>query len=313
VANTAAHPSRQPIVSSCDHCSPGCVAQNRAISFLSADNTSLARSDSMLDKLRQWLGLTRKPQPIPEHLWRKVESALPFLDFLPESDRSLLRALARGLLASKQFHGAHGLRLTDEMLLSIALQACLPILRAGLEAYRGWVGIIVYPGDFVIPRHEIDEFGVAHEYDDEVLGEAWEGGPVLVSWFDAHGAPDGVNVVIHEFAHKLDMENGGVDGFPRLPAHMSRAAWASAFSTAYDDFCREVDGGRDTVLDPYGAEHPGEFFAVASEAFFETPGVLEKHYPAVYAQLAAYYGVDPAAGERRLRTITAPLQRDAGS
>jgi len=254
----------------------------------------------MFQKLRQWLGLTRPAASIPDNLWVRVESSLPFLAYLGAAERARLRELARGFLACKQFHGAQGLRLTDEMLLAIALQACLPILNKGLDAYRSWVGVIVYPGDFIIPRREMDDDGVVHEYDDEVLGEAWEGGPVVLSWFPGPPAPAGVNVVIHEFAHKLDMENGGADGFPRLPAGMSRRAWADAFSSAYDDLCEDVDAGRDNVLDPYAAESPGEFFAVASEAFFETPVLLAARYPAVYAQLAAFYGTDPAAGERRL-------------
>src|SRR5690606_37859499 len=149
-----------------------------------------------------------------ERLWQRVERRLPFLDFLPAADRQRLRDMAIEFLRNKQFHGAHGFAVTDEIMLGIALQACLPVLNIGLQAYRGWVGIVVYPGDFVIPRQVMDEDGVMHEYDDEVLGEAWEGGPVLVSWFDEDEAPEGVNVVIHEFAHKLDMENGGVDGFP---------------------------------------------------------------------------------------------------
>ncbi len=255
----------------------------------------------MLGRLKHWLGLEREPAAVADELWAKVEAGLPFLDFLPAVDRPRLRELARRFVVDKQFHGARGLALTDEILLAISLQACLPVLNIGLHAYRGWVGVVVYPGDFVIPRHEMDEAGVVHEFDDEVLGEAWEGGPVLVSWFEGAHQPVGVNVVIHEFAHKLDMENGGVDGFPPLPAHMSRAGWAKAMSEAYDDFCARVDAGHDTALDPYGAEHPGEFFAVASEAFFETPILLQAHYPAVYEQFVRYYGVDPAEGERRLR------------
>src|SRR5690606_40696270 len=113
-------------------------------------------------------------------------------------------------------------------------------------------------------------------------------------------APEVVSVVIHEFAHKLDMENGGVDGLPPLPPGMSRAAWAAAFTAAYEAFCAEVAAGRDSVLDPYGAEHPGEFFAVASEAFFETPLALQARFPEVYGQLARFYRLDPAAGERAL-------------
>ena len=236
--------------------------------------------------------------------WEQVEQSLPSLAWRPAEDRPMLRRMALEFLAEKQVHGARGLAISDEMLLSIALQACLPVLHIGLDAYADWVGIIVYPGDFVIPRSVADEDGVVHEYEDEVLGEAWEGGPVLLSWFEgddvAAGAAEGINVVIHEFAHKLDMGNGEVDGYPRLPATMSAAAWASAFRPAYEDFCERVDRGDETRLDPYGAEHPAEFFAVMSEAFFETPGLLKEKYPAVYEQLSLYYKQDPAPREAAL-------------
>lgn len=263
----------------------------------------------MFGKLRNWLGFEQTLVDVPVEMWTRVEARLPFLDYLEPDDRARLRLMARQLLAEKQFHGAQGMELSDEIMLGIALQACLPVLNIGLQAYRGWVGIIVYPGDFVIPRHEMDEDGVVHEYDDEVLGEAWEGGPVIVSWFDDGGtpAPDGVNVVIHEFAHKLDMENGGVDGLPPLPAHMSKRDWAAAFTAAYDALCEQVDSGAEPVLDPYASEHPGEFFAVASEVFFEQPGYLRSVFPAVYAQLSAYYGLDPAAGEARCLRQTSTL------
>lgn len=261
----------------------------------------------MFRHLRAWLGrrFGQPPAEIPAATWERVERRLPFLAYLEDGDRSRLRALAQAFLAEKEFHGAHGLQLSDEMLLTIALQACLPILNIGLAAYRGWVGVVVYPGDFVIPRREMDEAGVVHEYDDEVLGEAWMGGPVLLSWFD-DGEPEGVNVVIHEFAHKLDMENGGVDGLPPLPQGMSRAAWAAVFSAAYERFCDQVDHGEDSVLDPYGAEHPAEFFAVAAEAFFELPCELQDAFPAVYAQLRGYFRLDPAAGARRLASEHPP-------
>lgn len=249
----------------------------------------------MLGLVRRLLGLTTPAPEITAEHWQRVERTLPFLDFLPPADRDRLRAMALEFLRRKEFHGAQGLQVDDDMLLAIALQACLPVLNIGLQAYEGWVGVVVYPGDFVIPRREVDEAGVLHEYDDEVLGEAWEGGPVLISWFGQDGGPPGVNVVIHEFAHKLDMENGGVDGLPRLRPGMSRQAWAKAFEEAYADFCAEVDRGLDTEIDPYGAEHPGEFFAVVSEAFFETPGRLRARFPAVHAQLVQFYGLDPAA------------------
>jgi Mlc titration factor MtfA (ptsG expression regulator) len=231
---------------------------------------------------------------IPVTLWDEVEAGLPFLRHLAADERAQLRRLARQFIAAKQWSGAQGLRLTPRIQLAIALQACLPILRLGLDWYAGWVGIVVYPGDFVIPRQIMDEDGVVHEFDDEVMGEAWEGGPVLISWFEHAEDADGINVVIHEFAHKLDMRNGAADGLPPLHAGMSRQHWIAVMSRALEDFRRRVDSGEDTPLDPYGAELPTEFFAVASEAFFETPAVLGHEYPEVYAQLALFYRQDPA-------------------
>lgn len=239
--------------------------------------------------------------------WIRVEAALPFLDFLPQEDRPRLRHMALEFLAEKEVHGAEGLVVTDDILLSIALQACLPVLNIGIDAYADWVGIVVYPGDFVVPRTTIDEDGVVHEYDDEVLGEAWEGGPVLLSWFDGDDSHDGINVVIHEFAHKLDMGNGEVDGYPRLPDSMSTTDWAKAFQHAYDDFCARFERGENLLLDTYGTEHPAEFFAVMSEAFFETPGLLKREYRAVYKQLSLYYQQDPACRESICKSISNAL------
>lgn len=249
----------------------------------------------MFGLVRRLLGIAPPTPEVPAEQWQRVERTLPFLDYLPPAERGRLREMALAFLRSKQFHGAQGLPLDDDMLLAIALQACLPVLNIGLQAYDGWVGVVVYPGDFIIPRRTVDEAGVLHEYEDEVLGEAWEGGPVLIAWFGDALGPPGVNVVIHEFAHKLDMANGDVDGLPKLRPGMSRQAWASAFEHAYEDFCAEVDRGKETEIDPYGAEHPGEFFAVVSEAFFETPHVLRERFPAVYAQLSLFYDLDPGA------------------
>jgi Mlc titration factor MtfA (ptsG expression regulator) len=248
----------------------------------------------MIGKIKDWLKQKALDRiQVDDEQWAEAEAQLPFLDHLDAEERHRLREMAREFLAEKEWSAAADLALTPEIQLSVALQACLPVLKLGLEHYRGWVGIVVYPGDFVIPRSITDEDGVVHEYDDAVLGEAWEGGPVLVSWFDDPEDADGVNVVIHEFAHKLDMENGAVDGMPCLPADMSRRAWAAAFEPAYQDFCARVDAGEDTFLDPYAADHPAEFFAVMSEAFFETPDVLHDEYPAVYEQLRRYYRQDP--------------------
>ena len=232
---------------------------------------------------------------IADEQWQCVEAQLPFLGHLDPTERRRLREMAREFVATKEWSGARGLQLDAGIQLAVALQACLLVLKLGLDWYRGWLGIVVYPGDFVIPRQTMDEAGVVHEYDDEVLGEAWEGGPVLLSWLDSSHNTDGINVVIHEFAHKLDMTNGEVDGLPALHEGMSRRDWIAAFDPAYRDFCRRVDSGADTRLDPYAAEHPAEFFAVMSEAFFETPALLRDEYPAVYAQLQLFYRQDPAA------------------
>lgn len=248
----------------------------------------------MIGFLRHWLRRRAAARvDISETQWQDAEYPLPFLDRLTADERARLRALAREFIATKEWSAAQGLTLTAAMQISIALQACLPILNLGLDWYDGWVGIVVYPGDFVIPRRVVDVDGVVHEYDDEVLGEAWEDGPVLLSWFDNLDEIGDVSIVIHEFAHKLDMSNGEVDGMPALHADMRATDWNAAFAPAYADFCRRVDGGEDTAIDPYAAEHPAEFFAVTSEVFFEAPDILWHDYPAVYEQLRRFYRQDP--------------------
>jgi len=226
---------------------------------------------------------------IDDALWTRATAGLAFL---PGTEK--LRELVLLFLAEKEFAGAHGLDVTDEMRISVAAQACLPILELGLDWYRGWRGIVVYPGDFRVRRTEVDDDGVVHEWDDELAGEAMPGGPVVLSW-DALARDPEINVVIHEFAHKLDMLNGAADGVPPLHAGMDRAAWIKAFEDAYDGFCDAVDRGKDTWLDPYAAEHLSEFFAVMSEAFFREPREARRRYPDVYHQLRLFYRQDPAA------------------
>jgi len=247
--------------------------------------------------LFRWLGRRQPPPILPEPLWLETLASLPFLDRLDDDAKQRLRTLTEAFLAEKEFTSAGGLQLTDAMCVSIAAQGCLPILNLGLGYYRDWVGIVVYPDEFVIPRTQEDEFGIVHEYDEVASGEAWEGGPLLISWHDAQMAGEGYNVVIHEFAHKLDMLNGEVDGVPPLPAGMSSEGWKNILTAAYEDFCMEVDiaeaNDDETVLDPYAAENPGEFFAVMSETFFETPERLQEAYPALYEQFTRFYRQTP--------------------
>ncbi len=201
----------------------------------------------MIRTLTDWWRRRRAERiAVPDTLWQQVEAGLPFLGHLNPDEREHLRELARQFIAEKQWSGAQGLRLTPRIQLAIALQACLPILNLGLDWYAGWVGIVVYPGDFVIPRRMIDEDGVVHEYDDEVMGEAWYGGPVLISWYEHPEDADGINVVIHEFAHKLDMKSGDADGVPPMHSDMSRQAWIEVMTRSFGDFQRRVDDGEDT-------------------------------------------------------------------
>lgn len=244
--------------------------------------------------LKKWLRRSAPPamQVAPDQ-WARVEAQMPFLGFLDEDERRRLREMALSFLGGKALYGGQGLALSDDACLAIALQACLPVLNLGLECYAGWVEVIVYPGEFVVPRSVEDEAGVVHEYDDVISGEAWEGGPVVLSWPQEGDSEAGINVVIHEFVHKLDMLNGTANGLPPLHAGMSHAAWKRDFSAAFDDFVGRFDVGGELPLDPYAAEHPAEFFAVACEAFFVDPKRLLEAYPAVYRQLARYYRREP--------------------
>ena len=240
-----------------------------------------------------------KAATIPDELWAATIATLPFLAVLAVDEQKSLKSLAEGFLAEKEFSAAGGLELSDEICVSIAAQGCLPILELGLAAYRGWVGIVVYPDEFVVPRRIEDDSGIVHEYDDVLSGEAWEGGPLLVSWHDAQMAGTGYNVVIHEFAHKLDMLNGQADGMPALHSGLTAEAWDEVLFAAYDDFCRRVDSGEETLIDPYASDDPAEFFAVLSENFFERPALVDREYPALYALLRSYYRQDPLARRTR--------------
>ncbi len=242
--------------------------------------------------LFNWFGGLRKTT-VSDSLWAQTMSALPFLDVLAVDEKFRLKTLVEAFLTEKEFSTAGVLELSDEICVAIAAQGCLPILELGLAAYRDWVGIVVYPDEFVVPRRVEDESGVVHEYDDVLSGEAWEGGPLIISWHDAQMAGAGYNVVIHEFAHKLDMLNGEADGMPALHSGMAQEEWDRIFFAAYDDFCRRVDSGEETIIDPYASDDPAEFFAVLSENFFELPDVVNREYPALYALLRSYYRQDP--------------------
>ncbi|OQA33409.1 MAG: Protein MtfA [Betaproteobacteria bacterium ADurb.Bin341] len=245
-------------------------------------------------KLFRRLSGERAPQPISDALWQKTVDALPFLSCLSEDEKNRLRHLSELFLAEKRFSAAGGLILDEAMCVAIAAQGCLPILELGLSAYHGWLGIVVYPDEFIVPRRFEDESGVVHEFDDVISGEAWPGGPLIISWNDVRMAGSGYNVVIHEFAHKLDMQNGEDDGGPPLHSGIRREEWEHILLAAYRHFCHRVDSGEETPIDPYASEHPSEFFAVLTESFFERPQVVRSEYPELYELFARYYRQDPA-------------------
>jgi Mlc titration factor MtfA (ptsG expression regulator) len=245
--------------------------------------------------LREWRRKrVLKSSRIDEALWARVASKLSFLRGLSEEETKRLKQLVVLFLSEKEMHGANGLKLTDDVRLSIAAQACLPILNLGLDTYHGWVGVIVYPGEFRVRKEEMDENGIVHTFDEELAGEAWPGGPVILSWEDVGLAERGYNVVIHEFAHKIHMDGGGDSDFPDARAGMDPTKWRKTLENAYERFCGEVDAGRPTFIDDYASEHPAEFFAVMSEAFFTESAVLARDWPELYAQLARFYRQDPA-------------------
>ena len=239
-------------------------------------------------------------RPIPDDLWKRTLARYPFLRRRAPQDQAALRRMSSLFLDRKEFDARPGVRLTDDVVLAVAAQACLPVLRLGLARYDGFVGIVLHPDQVVAKRSTTDEDGIVHEYDEVLSGEAREGGPVMLSWRDVRGAgrsaAEGYNVVIHEFAHVLDMADGAADGVPLLPAEIGRAEWLKTLHADYEAFCKRVDRGEgdDTALDPYGANGVEEFFAVASEAFFVAPHAMRAEHPALYRLFTRFYRQDPA-------------------
>lgn len=226
--------------------------------------------------------------------WQTAFAALPLLDSLNSKEKTRLQDLAILFLNAKAIEGAHDLVISTHMRLIIALQACLPILEFEIDDYDGWSTVIVYPAGFTTKRDVMDEFGISHQVQSSLSGEAWLHGPVILAWdaTEHAGVIDGSNLVIHEFAHKLDMQNGIANGYPPLHSDMATAAWAEAFGAGFENLQQRCSKGHKTEIDCYGATSPAEFFAVLSEVFFERPDIIQAHYPAIYVQLQLYYRQD---------------------
>ena len=245
-----------------------------------------------------WLRRHPPGRPIPDALWDRVLTRYPFLAVRAEPERRRLRELAAQFLASKEFHGAQGFVITDEVALSIAVQAVLPVLHLGLGWYDDFVGIVVHPEQVLARRTTTDESGVVHQWTEALAGEAMDRGPVMLSWRDVEDAgataQQGYNLVIHEFAHKIDMRDGQADGCPPLPSRTARAAWLATLETEYRAFRERVIvaerfGGPVQWLDAYGATSIDEFFAVACEAYFVNRERFKEDFPALVSLFDPFF------------------------
>jgi len=262
--------------------------------------------------LHRLVALVAPVHPIRDALWLPTVAHYPFLAALPLQDQAKLRALAALFLRRKEFTGARGLAITDEMAVAIAAQACLPLLHWGsprhaLSWYDDFVGIVVHPTEALAHRETMDAAGVVHHYNEVLLGEAMEHGPVMLVWPAVQGAGQRASsVVIHEFMHKIDMKAGHADGCPPLPpgfmatktVREGRCLWRRTWSAVYAQFREQVTmaerfGGEWPWLDAYGASAPGEFFAVACEAYFVDPTRFKQEFPTLTPLLDAFFHPAP--------------------
>lgn len=224
---------------------------------------------------------------------------VPFYGRLSPEDQRELQGHIQIFLAEKRFEGCGGLTITDEIRVTIAAHACLLLLHRETDYYPLLVTLLVYPHTFVVSRYQRGPAGQVIEAIQTLAGESWRHGNVVLAWddvqrsaFDLH---DGHNVVFHEFAHQLDEEDGSANGAPILPRRSMYRAWARILGSDYADLVRDAEQGCPSALDQYGAINPAEFFAVATETFFETPVSLRARHPQLYAELMLYYQQDPAS------------------
>jgi len=245
-----------------------------------------------------------KDRPFPPEWLEVLRRNVPYYRLLSEAEQAELRGHIQVFLAEKRFEGCGGLEMTDEIRVTIAAQACILLLGRRIDYYPMMKSIFVYPHAYEFPIGRYEHW-VGREGVQPRLGESWYRGPVVLSWDDvgkgASDIHDGHNVVLHEFAHQLDSENGQTDGAPALERRSMYVAWARVLSEEFRRLNEDIDEGRPNVLDDYGGTSPAEFFAVATEVFFERPLDLRREKPELYEQLKAFYGQDPAARADRPR------------
>jgi len=247
---------------------------------------------------RGWWRRRLYSRPLPE-AWRTILRRQPLYRRLPPRLQAELRGHLQVFISEKRFVGCAGLQITDLMRVTIASQACLLLLGRGQTGFPELREVLVYPEAFVVDRLQVDPLGLHTDLSRVLAGESSSRGQVVLSWDDARigaaDADDGRNVVIHEFAHQLDQEFGHANGAPLLARRENYAHWSQVMADAFARLRVQLANGMPTVLDPYAATDPAEFFAVACEVFFEQPARLKMQEPALYAQLHAYFSVDPAS------------------
>lgn len=250
----------------------------------------------------RWRLQRAESAPFPDDWVKILERNIGVYRALPMPLRLQLRKKIKRFLHQKHFSGAAGLEITDEMRVTIAAQACMLQLNRRGPLYPRLRYIIIYPTAFVVSRQETDDSGVSREASRGLLGESWSNGKVILAWDNVlHGARnfvDGQNVVLHEFTHQLDSETGSTDGAPLLAGESSYRSWAAALSGEYRILQRKARRGGKSLLDHYGATNPAEFFAVATETFFEKPDEMAERHQALFEVLQSYYRIDPRNWQR---------------
>ena len=228
-----------------------------------------------------------------------IDKNVPYVAALPPQDRDELAEHVQVFLAEKRFEGCDGLQITDEVRVTIAAQACVLLLHRETDYYPNLVSILVYPTTYLVPGGERAPNGLPADAPQARLGESWGRDIVVLAWdgvvSGASDIHDGHNLVLHEFAHQLDQEDGSSDGAPILPRRSMYLAWTRVLGHDFDQLVRETERHHRTLIDRYGATNPAEFFAVVTETFFEKPRQLRSKHPALYLQLQQFYRQDPAA------------------
>ncbi|PCJ42911.1 MAG: hypothetical protein COA71_05300 [SAR86 cluster bacterium] len=237
-------------------------------------------------------------KPFPEAWLAIVLRRLPFFEKLREQEQQQLKNLIQLFLAHKNFYGCNGLTITDDIRVTIAAEACLLLLNRTTSVYSRLKFILVYPSAFTSGHEHYNPDGTVNRGIRGLLGESWHHGKIILSWDDvtygAENIHDGHNVSLHEFAHQLDSETGSTNGAPLLGKNACQS-WAQVLSEEFKELNQSLERHHKTVMDNYGATNPAEFFAVATETFFEKPKQLENRHPELFAELKKFYRVDPAS------------------